>query len=176
MDPMERYRVKASIKDVLAILDSAPIHPDMIREQMVVQLTNRMPIAHLAMERGLKVLIAAAGGVSENIHSLNKLYRDLEVYNRDSADYLAQAFEDAVAFFAYNVNVNGYGHFRSLDDYLAKVGTEKAFDELRYWAIGETREGESAIPKISPPIHREILYALWHLFLPSRPPDSNRPC
>ena len=81
-----------------------------------------------------------------------------------SANYLAKAFGDAVEFFGYNLNV--VGHFRSLDDYLAKVGTEGAFEEFRYWAIGETRIVESAIANISPPVHRELLRALWCLFLP----------
>ena len=80
-------------------------------------MTNRAPIAHLAMERGLKALIADVGGTTDPIHSLNKLYRDLRKYDRDSADFLAEAFEDAVSFFGYNVNVKGFGHFCSLDDY-----------------------------------------------------------
>ena len=131
---------------------------------MIVQLTNRMPTAHLAIERGLKALIADVGGTTEPIHSLNKLYRDLWKYDKDSADFLAEAFGDAVGFFGYDVNAKGFGHFRSLGDYLSKVGTEKAFDALRYWAIGEPPKGENPIPYISPPIHRELLRAVWCLF------------
>ena len=111
---------------MIGILDSAPIHRDLIPETTIVQLTNRVPIAHLAMERGLKALIADVGGTTDPIHSLNKLYRDLRKYDKDSADFLAEAFEDVVSSFGYNVNVKGFGHFRSLGDYLSKVGTEKA--------------------------------------------------
>ena len=167
MDTMERYKIRASIKDAIAILDSSPIHVDLMPETTIVQLTNRMPIAHLAMERGLKALIRDVGGAPECIHDLNRLYRDLRNRDVSSAVYIATAFEDAVRFFGYNLKAGGYGHFRSLDDYLSKAGTESAFQELRYWAIEGTSKGESAIPHISPPIHRELLCAVWHLFLPS---------
>ena len=168
MDTMERYRVQESIKDAIAILDSAPIHRDLIPETNLVQLTNRVPIAHLAIERGLKALIVEAGGPQAHTHGLHKLYQSLKKCDQKSADYLATAFEDAVSFFGYNVNTKGFKQFRSLDEYLSKVGTEKAFELLRYWAIGETGKGESPVQYISPPIHRELLCALWCLFLPTR--------
>ena len=169
MDTMDKYKIQKSLEDVLGILDSAPIQPDMIPETNYVQLTNRMPIAHLAIERGLKALISDATRQDTDwIHGLNKLFRDLKECAPDSSDYLGRAFEDAVGFFGYNVNRKGFGHFRSLEDYLAKVGTEKAFEELRYWAIGQSGKGESPIPYISTPIHRELLCALWCLFLPNR--------
>lgn len=168
MDTMERYKIQRSIEDVIGILDSAPMHRDLIPETMIVQLTNRVPIAHLAIERGLKALIADVGGTTEPIHSLNKLYRDLKKCDKDAAVFLAEAFKDAVRFFGYNVNAKGFGHFRSLGDYLSKVGTEKAFDALRYWAIGESPKGDNPIPYISPPIHRELLRAVWCLFFPNR--------
>ena len=71
MDTMERYKIQGSIEDVIDILDSAPMHRDLIPETMIVQLTNRVPIAHLAIERGLKARIASVGGTTEPIHSLN---------------------------------------------------------------------------------------------------------
>ena len=148
MDTMERYKIQESIADAISILDSAPIHRDLLPDKMTVQLTNRMPIAHLAIERGLKALIADACGKTARTHALDKLYRDLKEYNKDSADFLAEAFEDAVRFFGCNVNVKGFEHFRSLDDYLCKVGTEKAFNALRYWAIEESPKEGNPIPPI----------------------------
>ena len=167
MDTMERFKVQGSIREVIATLDSAPIRIDLVPEANIVQLTNRMSDAHLAIERGLKSLIVAAGECPEDIHSLNKLYRHLGKCDQQSAHYLAKAFDDAVSFFGYDVKTKGLGHFRSLDGYLAKVGTAKAYEEFRYWAIEETRKGDSAIPNTSPPIHRELLQALWCLFLPN---------
>ena len=167
MDLMETYKVQESIKDVIAILDSAPIRSDLVPEMNVVQLTNRVPIAHLAIERGLKALISKAGGTVDHTHGLHKLFQDLRQYDEKSAKYLAEAFQDAVKFYGYNVNIKGSQQFRSLDDYLSKVGNEKAFELFRYWAIGESSKGESPIPSISLPIHREVLRALWCSFLPT---------
>lgn len=165
MDTKERYKIQKSIEDVIGILDSAPIQPDLIAETNIVQLTNRVPIAHLAIERGLKTLITAAGGSKEKTHSLNKLYRVLQSCDSDSADFLFEAFDDAVTFFGYNVNARGFTQFCSLEVYLSRVGTDRAFEALRYWAIGETGKGDSPIPYISPPVHRELLCALSWLFL-----------
>ena len=95
--------------------------------------------------------------------------------DEESADYLAIAFEDAMKFYGYKVNVKGLRHFRSLDNYLSKVGTDKAFEELRYWAIGESSKDETGLPYISPPIHRELLCALmWALQGNSRETVSDR--
>ncbi len=185
MDTMDRYKIQESIADAISILDSAPMHHDLFQEKMIVELTNRMPIAHLAIERGLKALYAVVGGETARIHSLYKLYVDLREYDKGSkdsavflaeaADFLAEAFKDAVRFFGYNVNVKGFKHFRSLDVYLSRVGTENAFNALRYWAIGESPKGGNPIPYISPLIHRELLYALRCLFiLSSRETVSGR--
>ena len=162
---MERYKIRESIRDAIHILDSVPMHRDLIPETMIVQLTNRVPMAHLAIERGLKALIANATGSRDPIHSLNRLYRDLQGCDKNSADFLDEAFDDAVRFYGYNINDKGFGHFRSLDEYLSKVGTGRAFDALRYWAIGESPEGENPIPFISLAIHRELLVAVWWLFI-----------
>ena len=146
MDTMERYKIQQSIKDVINILDSVPIYRDLIPETTIVQLTNRVPIAHIALERGLKALISDAGGVQERVHSLNWLHGELGRCDSDAAVFLAKAFENAVNFFGYNVNTKGFRHFRSLEDYLSKTGTENAFDKLRYWALGESSKGENPIP------------------------------
>ena len=131
-----------------------------------------MPTAHLAIERGLKALITAAGGEYEKGgkgHGVNYLYRELGNSDKDSADFLAEAFQDAVKFFRYNVNDKGFGHYRSLDDYLSQAGTERVFKRLRYWVIELPQKGEEEPFKyISPPIHRELLYALWNLFFSKR--------
>ena len=167
MDQIEIYIIQESIKDVIAILDSAPMRLDLVPEANAVQLTNRAPIAHLAIERGLKALISEAGGTGDHTHGLHKLFQDLMQCDEKSAEYLAEAFQDAVKFYGYNVNIKGFKQFRSLDDYLSKVGNEKAFELFRYWAIGESSNGESPILFISLPIHRELLQALWCIFLPT---------
>ena len=167
MDTKDRYKIHKSIEDVIAILDSAPTHRDLAPEVNAVQLTNRAPIAHLAIERGLKALISDCGVTPDETHSLNKLFRELGKWDVASADYLAKAFDDAVNFFGYNVNRKGFGHFRSLDKYLSNVGTKKHFDALRYWVIEKSSKG-NPIPFISSPVHRELLCALPCLLFPNR--------
>ena len=46
---------------MIAILDSARIQRDMVPEVNSVQLTNRVPIAHLAIERGIESLDCQIG-------------------------------------------------------------------------------------------------------------------
>ena len=162
---MKQYKIEESIRDVIRILDLAPIQVDMIGEKNLAQLTNRVPIAHLAIERGLKALISQGGGSTECTHSLHKLYLDLGKCDHESADYLSVAFNDAVKFFGYNTNAKGVNQFRTLNDYFSKVGGKKAFDELRYWAIGQSSNSDSPIPYISLRIHRELLCALEDIFL-----------
>ena len=60
------------------------------------------------------------------------------------------AFDDAVRFFRYNANATGFRQFRTLEDYLFKVGNKNAFDALRYWAIGEPPQGRKPYPVFIP--------------------------
>ena len=167
MDAMDRLNNRQSIVDAIAIFDSAPIHLDLVPDGNIVQLTNRVPIAHLAIERGLKALIAEAKGSWEHTHGLNGLYRDLAKSDPESTTYLNVAFKDAVSFFGYNVNAKGNGYLRTLYDYLSMVGTEAAFEKFRSWVLGEFTKGDSSIRYIRPLLHREIMSALCCLFLPN---------
>ena len=168
MNSMDTYKIHTSIRDAIVILDSAPIQLDMVQALNIVQLTNRAPIAHLAIDRGLKVLIRQAGEDPKDGHFLNRLYRVLQKCDAKPAHFLSDAFEDAVKFFGYDVKAQGLGYFRSLDDYLAKVGTAKSYEEYRYWATGEPGITDDAIRCISLPIHRELLCALEGLFFSNR--------
>jgi len=60
------------IKDVIAILDSDRIQRDMVPDVNFVQLTNRVPIPHPAMERGFKKLIAGSGANRQNTLTVQK--------------------------------------------------------------------------------------------------------
>ncbi len=166
MDTMERYRIERSIEDVIAMLDSAPMHRDMLIEENIVQLTNRAPIAHLAIERGLKALITDTGATREDTHSLKRLYRALIKCDEKSAIFLDKAFKDAIDFFGFNANIPGLRHLRSLDDYLSKTGHDNAFNALRYWAIGEQPNGVNPIYLISLSVHRELLCAVASVVRP----------
>lgn len=168
MDHMERFKIQGSIKRAIEILDSIPPQRDLVPEANTVNLIDPLSTAHLAIERALKALISDAGGTYGHTHGLNKLYRCLGDCNQEIFQYLAKAFNDAVGFFGYNVNVKGLRQFRSIEEYLAKVGTERTYQQLRYWAIEESTEENSAISYISLQIHRELLWALWVGFWPKR--------
>ena len=175
---METYKIQESIRDVIRILDSAPLHRDLVYETNVVQLANRVPMAHLAIERGLKSLLCRARQNEEQVsgHSLNKLYRSLKHSDAKSADSLERAFQDAVSFFGYNVEdkQKKLGHFRSLNSYLSKVGTEKHFTAMRYWVIEDSSEANDPIHFVCPRIHREILCALNSIFWNTHKTVTNR--
>ena len=160
MNRRERYMMQRSIKDAMDILDSVPMRRDLQPDFSLMQLTNRAPIAHLEIEKSLKALIADAAGIYEETHGINRLYEAVRTCDTDSADFLEVAFQDAVKFFRYNVNIGGFKHFRSLYDYLCQAANESVFNELRYWAIGEQPKAQGHIEYISLPIHRELLCAL----------------
>ncbi len=157
---IERYKVERSIEDVMEMIDASPMRNDLISFANSVQLTNRAHNAHLAIEQGLKTLIVHAGGEFEETHALLKLFRRLEAVDRDTGTFLTVAFRDAVEFYGYNVNADGFNQFRSLEDYLARVGGQKAFELYRYWTLDNLSETGQDIPPISLPVHRELLQAI----------------
>ena len=164
--------IRQSIDDVISILDSAPTPRRLLMgNKPVIPLTNRVPIAHLGIERGIKALIVAAGGTTKikgkNTHSLSALYGAFKACEMKSANFLAKAFDDAVKFFGYDTNAKRFHHLCSLDGYLSKTGTEKTFNVLRYWAIEPPSNGETPILYIEPLIHRELLCALSGLCQPN---------
>ena len=159
---MEEFAVQFSIGDALQILDDSPLGPDAPTQPMLVQITNRVPMAHLAIERGLKSLIKKHGGEVEHHHSLHKHLRKLRELDSSAVVFLEKTFDETTAFYGLNPNYPGLRHIRSLNAYLETVGTAKAFNSMRYWELNPERE-ESLFRKIWPPIHREILLAISKL-------------
>ena len=160
MNREERYMVQYSIEDVLVILDSAPIKQDLVDEINLAQLANRIPIAHLSIEKGLKTLISKAKGKPDDIHVLGKLYGHLKSRDPSTAEFLSVAFDDAVKCFDINTRFKQFNHLGSIDQYLSKVGTKNVFDRLRYWSLGIYDRKDTPFQLIVFPIHREILYAI----------------
>ena len=67
-------------------------------------------------------------------------------------------------FYGPNTNNEQYKHLQSLKDYIAIVGTDNAFEEMRYWELGQSLQ-DPLIQKIWLPLHREILCALLEILL-----------
>ena len=170
MDREERYRIRYTIEDTLKILDSSPTQRDLVPEVNLVQLANRAPIAHINIEKGIKALIAKAGGQpsDKNTHELGSLYDDLKNYNKGSADFLSTAFDDAVDCFDINTKFRQFNHLTSIDSYFSLAETEHVFQELRYWSLGESDKTD-LFKFVVLPIHREILYALWCFIVDDSP-------
>ncbi|MDE2778141.1 MAG: hypothetical protein OXI91_00485 [Chloroflexota bacterium] len=180
MDELRTHLVRESISDAIGILDSAPLQPSMFPQMYFLQVGNRIPVAHLAIERGLKALIRESAertsplellawledGRKGRTHSLASLYSKLREVDEERAKFLAHAFKDAVDFFGYDVERDGFAHFRSIDNYLSIVANKDVFKALRYWVIEGTEEQEKTMAWISPRVHREILCALRCLFFP----------
>jgi len=181
MDELKTFTLRESISDAIGILDSAPIRSDMFPQMYFLQIGNRIPMSHLAVELGLKGLIRETAeqasshevlawledGRKGRTHSLASLYSKLREVDDERAKFLAEAFQNAVKFFGYDTKRDGFAHFRSIDSYLSIVATGKVFEALRYWVIEGTPEQEEIIGLISPEIHREILCALRCLFFPT---------
>lgn len=160
LDRIERYNVERSIEDVMEMIDASPMRRDLVPSFNSVQVANRAHNAHLAIEHGLKTLTVHAGGPLVESHALLKLLNQLVKSDPCTAEFLVKAFGDAVEFYGYNVNAQKFNHFRSLRDYLAKVGGDNAFNLYRYWTLDDIGKSHHDIPPISLPVHRELLQAL----------------
>ena len=168
---MEEFAVRFSIDDALRILDDSPLRPDIVTQVTLAQITNRVPVAHLSIERAFKFLIQKNGRDFDPHHNLHTHLRVLRELDPSSVAFLEKAFDDTTAFYGLNPNHPDLWHLRSLDTYLATVGTADAFDRMRYWELNP-EENETLFRKIWPTIHREILHAIRLLFVSNRPLDE----
>ncbi len=164
METVQRLTILHSIGDVIGILGSAPVKPDLNPRINVVQIMNRAPIAHLAIERGIKVLVNDSGGAYEKNHSLWTIFQKLKDCNSCAAKFLEAAFDDVVRFYDFKSNSKGLRHLRSIEAYFSATGTETAFNAMRYWEIDQPPD-EEVISKVSLLIHGEMLSALNQLFV-----------
>lgn len=162
MDDEQKFIVSESIRDVIRMIDIASIKPDLHSGMMAVQIMNRAGIAHLSIERGIKSLIEDAGGAFDPHHKLNAHYSKLASLNQEAAQFLSASFEDAVQFYNINPKTKGCKHFRELETYLASVGSNTAFQTMRYWELGQSRD-DKLLGRFSLTLHSEILRALQQL-------------
>ncbi len=162
-DFIQRNSIERSIEDVIDMLDASPIQRDMVGYHNNVQIGNRAHNAHLGIERGFKALVRFAQGTNERGHSLPRLFLQLERVDKDTADFLALAFRDAVDFYGYNTNANGFRHLKSIHTYFENVGGENAFNVYRYWVTEIVNDPSMVMPPISLDVHRELLCAIARL-------------
>ncbi len=167
---IEQVIIEYSVRDVLGILEHEPVQPDLVGQITAVQIMNRVSIAHLSIERALKFLITRAGGVWEKDHHLGDRLRELIQHQPSSADFLNHAFDAAVRHYRFNANAANGAHLKSLESYLDVVGSDKAFQDLRYWELRQSPD-ELLLRRLQLALHMELLRAVREL-LRGRPPTD----
>ncbi len=159
---IEQATMCHSVHDVIQILENEPVRPDLIGSITVVQVMNRVSIAHLSIERALKFLITRAGGPLTKEHHLGDRLRELAEHEPSSADFLDHAFQLAVRHYRFNPNVDNMGHLKSLESYLDVAGSDRAFQDLRYWELRQSLD-EVLLRQLYLPMHLELLRAVLEL-------------
>ena len=172
MENSERYFVLHSVQDVIRILHGEPVQADMVPQITIVQVMNRISIAHLSIERALKFLITESGGDFDKNHDLPSHLKELKQHNSAAAGFLEEAFQDAVQHYGYNPNAAHMGHLKTLTEYLKATGSDKAFQDIRYWELGQSLH-EVVLRQIYLALHIELLHAVSEILpAPNRPMDK----
>ncbi len=129
-------------------------------------------MAHLAIERAMKTLIAEAGGTLVEIHNLKQLYLQLKQQDPEAAQFLEEAFHTAVRHYRYNPNTANMKHLKTLEQYLELAGSDQAFQDVRYWELNQSLD-EVVLRRVYLTLHLDLLHALSELLLaPERPKDT----
>ena len=170
MADTQRFTIRHSIEDVIRILENEPVKGDIVPQITAVQVMNRMSIAHLSIERALKFMITKAGGPLIEKHDLRSQYQELLRDDPASARFLGEAFEAAVRHYRYNPNAANMTHLSTLDRYLEIVGSDRAFQDIRYWELTQSLN-EVLLGRIYLTLHIELLHGVSQLLLR---PDSPR--
>ena len=171
MGKMERAVIRHSVNDVIGVLENQPVRPDLNVGLTVAQVMNRVSIAHLSIERAMKFVITEAGGDLIKDHDLPSRLKELRQHEPGSAKFLEEAFEAAVRHYRYNANATHMKHLKSLETYLEATGSDKHFQDIRYWELTQST-GEIIVRQIYLTLHMELLHAMTEILLaPGRPKD-----
>ena len=169
MEELQRATVQHSLEDVIRILENEPVQGDLIVQWPIVETMNRVSIAHLSIERGMKYLITAAGGPLIEEHGLHQQLQLLQKYAPESAKFLEEAFEAAVRHYRYNPNADSMNYLNTLDSYLTITGSNQAFQDIRYWELDQSLD-EVLIRQAYLSLHMEILHGLIEILdAPDKP-------
>ena len=174
MRNIERHIIKISVDDALSILENSPVQGDFFPQITIIQVMNRVSIAHLSIERAIKYLITQSGVSLGDIqfHDLGRLYSELTRLDSDSAAFLERAFHSGVAHYRYKPNAAKMSHLKTVERYLKASGSDKVFQDVRYWELNQSMD-EALLGKIYLNIHIELLHALNEVLLePDRPMET----
>ena len=152
-----------SVWDIIRMIQLAPVQSDLVPDVVINQVLNRIPLAHLTIEKSLKYRIQHAGGKIIRGHGLHTQLDLLRESAQNDAEFLDQAFDRAVSYYDIDATTPINRHYSSLHAYLKATGREKHFAEMRYWSLDQQYDQE-LIPRIHLLIHVEILYAAYSVF------------
>ena len=169
MTQIKRAIIESSVEDVIRILENEPVKNDVVPEVTIVQVMNRVSIAHLSIERAMKFLVNESGGQADRVHSLSFLYRGLVQRDPKSAQFLEIAFHDAVQHYRYNPNGINMTHLKSLETYLQATGSGGTFQDIRYWELTQSLD-DILLGKINLSLHTELLHGLTEILSASGGP------
>ncbi len=162
MSDRQRAIIGHSIRDVIRILENEPVSGDFIPEITVVQVMNRVSIAHLSIERAIKFLIDRSGGPLAKTHDLGSQFQELVLHDPVSAQFLRETFEAAVRHYRYNPNTAKMKHLKTLQGYLEAVGSDNAFQDIRYWELNQSMD-DLLLRQMFLSIHMELLHGLGEI-------------
>ena len=172
MESDDRVIIHYSVDDAITLLLNCPVQANFFPHLTIVQIMNRVAIAHLSIERALKFLISVSGGSFQEVHDLKKLYAQLRRHEPESAKFLEAAFQASVAHYRYNPNASYMKHLKSLEQYLETSATDQAFQDVRYWELTQSLD-EMLLSKVYLTLHLELLCALREVLLePKRPMET----
>ena len=163
---IKRTVMQHSVTDAIKVLENNPVQPDMVAKLTIAQVMNRVSTAHLSIERTMKFLITEAGGPLVKDHDLPSRLNELRQYEPASAEFLEEAFTAAVQHYRYNANARHMKHLQSLETYLNATGSDKDFQDIRYWELSQSTD-EILVREIYLSLHLELLHAVRELLMPS---------
>ena len=174
-EKLRRNIAQNSVWDVIRMIQSAPVRSDLVPDVVINQVLNRIPLAHLTIEKSLKYRIQQVSGKITPGHDLHKQLDLLRGSSQEDAEFLDQAFDRAVSFYDIDAAAPESDHLSSLRAYLKAVGQQKHFNDMRYWTLDQPYNQE-LIPRIHLTIHVEILYAAYSVFFSQTVLRYTLPC
>ena len=102
---------------------------------------------------------------------LRHRYQELLKHDPVSAKSLDGAFEAAVRHYRYNPNAANMRHLKTLELYLEVAGSDKAFQDIRYWELTQSLD-EIRLRRIYLSLHIELLHALSEILLARQPIET----
>ena len=165
MENPVRAITQCSVEDVIQILENEPPTGGWLFPHITTaQVMNRVSLAHLSIERTLKLLIYEKGAPVEKIHDLLDLFLKLKTHDAETGEFLEEAFRSAVRHYRLNPAAKHMSHFHSLERYLAETGSNEDFQEIRYWEL-EPSLDKPLLTQLFYVMHLELLYALHEILI-----------